>query len=74
MPTAILPERLPRMSAKEAAEYRSRQDAVIAAGVANIQREQKRLLRLGIIDNDGNLVGPFVPPIGSSGQNYDAEG
>jgi hypothetical protein len=74
MPTAILPERLPRMSSQEAAEYRARQDAVIAAGVANIQREQKKLIRLGILDADGNLVGPFVPPLGSSGQNYDAEG
>ena len=74
MPTATVAERLPRMSPQESAEYQARQDAVIASGMAKIKRDQKELVRLGILDAEGNRVRPFVPPHGSSGQNYDAEG
>jgi hypothetical protein len=74
MPTATKIERLPRMSPKESAEFQARLDAVIASGMPQIKREQKELVRLGILDAEGNRLRPFVPPHGSSGQNYDAEG
>jgi hypothetical protein len=61
------------MSPEESAEYRARQDAVIAAGVIQIRKEQEELVRLGIIDADGNLTKPFVPPPGQSGLHNEAD-
>jgi hypothetical protein len=60
--------RLPRMSPEESAEYRTRQDAVIAAGMVQINREQEELIRRGILDTQGNLIEPFVAPVGQSGE------
>ena len=60
--------KLPRMSPEESADYRRRQDAVIAVGVLQIKREHEELVRLGIIDDEGNQLMPFVPPFGQSGE------
>ena len=58
--------RLPRLPSIEAAEYRTRQEAVIANGVAQIQRNNEELVRRGILDADWNLVSPFDPLDGPS--------
>lgn len=65
--------RLPRMSPQESAEYRARQGAVIALGVANIRRQENELIRRGILDACGNLIKPFVPPTGQSGLHSETD-
>lgn len=61
--------RLPRMSPAESAEYRTRQDAVIAAGMVGIKKEQQELIRRGILDTKGDRIKTFVPPIGQSDES-----
>ncbi|ADW68069.1 hypothetical protein AciX9_1003 [Granulicella tundricola MP5ACTX9] len=58
--------RLPRLSSIELAEYRTRQEAVIANGVAQITRNNEELVRRGILDADWNLIEPFGPLDGPS--------
>jgi hypothetical protein len=65
------PVQLPRMSPEESAAYQARLDAVIATGVAQIKREQEKLVRRGILDTEGNRIKPFVAPSDQSGEPYE---
>ena len=56
--------RLPRLSSVESAEYRTRQEAVIANGVAQITRNNEELVRRGVLDADWNLIEPYDGPDG----------
>ena len=56
--------RLPRLSSVDSAEYRTRQEAVIANGVAQITRNNEELVRRGILDADWDLIEPYDGPDG----------
>ena len=56
-----------RMPLQESAVYRARLEAVVQAGSIQIAREQQELVRSGILDLEGNLIGAFVPPTDQDG-------